>query len=76
MSHVAHGHAPPHPGHLVLLLPLHPPVAEPDLDLGLRHTQGVGDLDPGEEIYFFLKLGEGQQQRNVEIFMNFFLADR
>ena len=51
VAHVAHGHAAPHPGHLVLLLPLHPTVAEPDLDLGLRHTQGVGDLDPGEEIY-------------------------
>ena len=37
--------APPQaPCHLVLLLPLHPPVAEPDLDLLLRHAQRVSDL--------------------------------
>ena len=31
---------------LVLLLPLHPPVLEPDLDLALRQTESVGDLYP------------------------------
>ena len=31
---------------LVLLLPLHPPVLEPDLDLSLRQTEGVGYLYP------------------------------
>jgi len=35
-----------HRGHLVLLLPLHAPVLEPDLDLPLREAQGVRDLDP------------------------------
>ena len=36
--------APQAPCHLVLLLPLHPPVAEPNLDLLLRHAQRVSDL--------------------------------
>ena len=31
---------------LVLLLPLHPPVLEPDLDLPLRQAEGVSDLYP------------------------------
>ena len=31
---------------LVLLLPLHPPVLEPDLDLSLGQTDGVSDLYP------------------------------
>ena len=31
---------------LDLLLQLHPPVLEPDLDLPLRQAQRVGDLDP------------------------------
>ena len=31
---------------LVLLLPLHAPVLEPDLDLTLRETQSMGNLDP------------------------------
>ena len=31
---------------LVLLLPLHPPVLEPDLDLPLRQTESVSDLYP------------------------------
>ena len=31
---------------LVLLLPLHPPVLEPDLDLALRQTESVSDLYP------------------------------
>ena len=43
--HLVHGHR-VHGGHLVLLLPLHPPVLEPDLDLPLRQAQGVGNLDP------------------------------
>lgn len=30
---------------LVLLLPLHAPVLEPDLDLALGQTEGVCDLD-------------------------------
>ena len=31
---------------LVLLLPLHPPVLEPDFDLALREAERVRDLDP------------------------------
>ena len=42
--HLVHGHG-VHRGHLVLLLPLHPPVLEPDLDLPLRQAQRVRDLD-------------------------------
>ena len=42
--HLVHGHG-VHRGHLVLLLPLHPPVLEPDLDLTLRQAQRVRDLD-------------------------------
>ena len=30
---------------LVILLPLHAPVLEPDLDLTFTKAQGVGDLD-------------------------------
>ena len=30
----------------MLLLPLHAPVLEPDLDLPLRQTEGVRNLDP------------------------------
>lgn len=30
---------------LVLLLPLHPPVLEPDLDLSLSQAEGVGNLN-------------------------------
>ena len=43
--HLVHGHG-VHTRHLVLLLPLHPPVLEPDLDLSLSQTKCVGDLDP------------------------------
>ena len=43
--HLVHGHR-VHAGHLVLLLPLHAPVLEPDLDLPLGQAQRVGDLDP------------------------------
>jgi len=32
--------------YFVLLLPFHPPVLEPDLDLPFRQAQGVGDLYP------------------------------
>ena len=39
MLHHVHG------GDLVLLLPLHAPVLEPDLDLTLRQAQRVGDFD-------------------------------
>lgn len=35
-----------HAGHLVLLLPLHPSVLEPDLDLPFRKAESVRDLDP------------------------------
>ena len=47
---------------LVLLLPLHAPVLEPDLDLALRQAQRVGDLDPSPagqvsvEVELLLKL--------------------
>ena len=34
---------------LVFFLPLHPPVAKPDLDLSLRHTESVGNFNPGIE---------------------------
>ena len=44
--HLVHRHR-VHARHLVLLLPLHPPVLEPDLDLALGQTERVGDLDPG-----------------------------
>ena len=48
---------------LGLLLGLHAPVLEPDLDLALRKGDGVGDLDPappcqvavGAELFFQLK---------------------
>lgn len=30
----------------MLLLPLHPPILEPDLDLTFSQTQGMCDLDP------------------------------
>ena len=39
-----HGHS-IHGGHFVLLLPLHPPVLKPDLDLSFGQTQGMCDLD-------------------------------
>ena len=42
--HLMHGHS-IHAGHLVLLLPLHPPVLEPDLDLSLSQAEGVGNLN-------------------------------
>ena len=47
---------------LVLLLPLHPPVLEPDLDLSLCEAKSVGDLDPSPpreipvEVELLLKL--------------------
>ena len=43
--HLVHGHS-VHTGNLVLLLPLHSPVLEPDLDLSLSQAKCVGDLDP------------------------------
>ncbi|GFU43279.1 hypothetical protein NPIL_11951 [Nephila pilipes] len=33
-------------GQLVLLLPLHPPILKPDLDLSLREAEGMSDFDP------------------------------
>ena len=47
---------------LVVFLPLHPPVLEPDLDLPLREAEGMGDLDPPSarqvpvEVKLFLQL--------------------
>lgn len=38
-------------GQLVVLLPFHPPVLEPDFDLALGQNQGMGDLhsaSPGQ----------------------------
>ena len=34
-----------HGGHFVLLLPLHPPILEPDLDLPLRQAQSMCNFD-------------------------------
>ena len=51
--HLVHGHR-VHARHLVLLLPLHPPVLEPDLDLPLRQAERVRDLDPEDELEFLL----------------------
>ena len=45
--HLVHRHG-VHAGHLVLLLPLHPPVLEPDLDLSLSQAEGVGNLNSGK----------------------------
>ena len=50
VGHGRHGHVVVvgdnvHALHLVLLLPLHPPVLEPDFDLALCQTQRVGDFD-------------------------------
>ena len=42
--HLVHRHG-VHAGHLVLLLPLHSPVLEPDLDLSLSQAEGVGNLN-------------------------------
>ena len=49
--HLVHGHG-VHARHLVLLLPLHPPVLEPDLDLTLRQAERVRNLDPEGELHF------------------------
>ena len=49
-------------GQLVVLLPLHAPVLEPDLDLALRQAQAVRDLDASParqvavEVELFLQL--------------------
>ena len=45
--HLVHRHG-VHAGHLVLLLPLHPPVLEPDLDLSLSQAEGVRNLNSGK----------------------------
>ena len=55
----------PQAGHLVLLLPLHPPVAEPNLDLLLRHAQRVSDL-----------YSSSPRQISDEIFLNIFLSTK
>ena len=47
---------------LVVLLPLHPPVLEPDFDLALGEVECVGDLNPAPacevavEVELFLQL--------------------
>ena len=46
--HLVHGHG-VHARHLVLLLPLHPTVLEPNLDLPLRQAKRMSDLDPEDE---------------------------
>ena len=51
--HLVHRHR-VHARHLVLLLPLHPPVLEPDLDLTLRQAERVRNLDPEHEPEFHL----------------------
>ena len=51
--HLVHRHR-VHARHLVLLLPLHPPVLEPDLDLPLRQAERVRNLDPEHELEFHL----------------------
>ena len=52
-----HGHG-VHTRHLVLLLPLHPPVLEPDLDLPLCQAQLVGHFysPPSGEVMVGVKL--------------------
>ena len=45
--HLMHGHR-VHARHLVLLLPLHPSVLEPDLYLSLGQAQRVCYLDPDQ----------------------------
>ena len=42
--HLVHRHR-VHARHLVLLLPLHPPVLEPDLYLSLSQAEGVSNLN-------------------------------
>ena len=49
--HLVHGHG-VHARHLVLLLPLHSAVLEPDLDLPLRQAERVRNLDPEDELHF------------------------
>lgn len=50
-----------HRCHFVLLLPLHAPILEPDLDLSLRQAERVRDLDASPacqvaiEVEFLLK---------------------
>ena len=49
--HLVHRHR-VHARHLVLLLPLHPPVLEPDLNLPLCQAERVRNLDPEELVEF------------------------
>lgn len=53
--HLVHGHG-VHAGHLVLLLPLHPPILEPDFDLSLCETEGVRNLDPASSGKIAIKM--------------------
>ena len=41
-----HTHSRVHARHLMFLLPLHPPILEPNFDLSLGEAEGVGDLYP------------------------------
>ena len=45
-----------HGGHFVLLLPLHPPVLEPDLDLALRQAQRMRYLDASASCQVAIKV--------------------
>ena len=62
--HLVHRHR-VHARHLVLLLPLHPPVLEPDLYLPLRQAERVCYLDP-DQVDFTLLI--------FRIFMIFFVS--
>ena len=53
--HLVHRHR-VHARHLVLLLPLHPTVLEPDLDLPLRQAERVRNLDPEQAISISFQL--------------------
>ena len=53
--HLVHRHG-VHAGHLVLLLPLHPSVLEPDLYLPLRQAERVCYLDPDQVDFTLLDL--------------------
>jgi len=53
--HLMHGHG-VHAGHLVLLLPFHPPVLEPDFYLSFCETQGVRNLNPASSSKVAIKM--------------------
>jgi len=53
--HLVHGHG-VHAGHLVLLLPFHPPILEPDFYLSLCETEGVRNLNPASSSKVSIKM--------------------